>query len=190
LNEPCGRKSGSPFDQTLIGQAPPFVRGQRLHLGCHAEGLFLQQLLCLEFHVEAADPLAEELLLGSVDGGDQVPQTVVGRYFQKIRGKIRSEGVTTLRNLLGAMVLKGTRFGAVVSTVDHFTYRARQAREKAELAEYTIVLNDRGKLDRMLDPLLLRHGWLELISKKRPDWAANWRGRTPNRDQMVLFGEE
>jgi hypothetical protein len=75
-----------------------------------------------------------------------------------------SEPVQTVRNLLGAMVLNDSRAGIVVSTADHFTYRAREATQKADRFGYRIDLIDRHLLDQMLSQALLHAPWRKVIA--------------------------
>ena len=62
-----------------------------------------------------------------------------------------SEGVTTIRNLLGTLVLENKTQGIIVSTADHFTLRAQQAAEKSKQKGFHIELIDRGILNLMLE---------------------------------------
>jgi len=75
------------------------------------------------------------------------------------------EGVSTLRNLLGTLLIEGISQGIVVSTADHFTYQAYKAANKAESKGYLIKLIDRGKLDRMLSPFLPKNPWKSALEQ-------------------------
>lgn len=82
----------------------------------------------------------------------------------KARQDSKTEGVSTIRNLLGAMVLKDSLNGIVVSTADHFSYRAFEAVGRAKELGYRIELVDKGILNRMCLPLLLLdRPWLSLF---------------------------
>jgi hypothetical protein len=82
---------------------------------------------------------------------------------------LSSEGVTTVRNLLGTMVVEGTLRGIVVSTADHFTVRAYDAVRRAkENHSLEVQLIDRGKLNRMLSPLLPKKPWLRALKDEVP----------------------
>ena len=92
-----------------------------------------------------------------------------------------AEGINTIRNLVGAMVLEGAMRGIVVSTADHFTLRAQQAAKRLEKRGLHIELIDKGVLNRMLEPVLPDRPWLEivkaddlevakLLSQKVPIW--------------------
>ena len=83
----------------------------------------------------------------------------------------RTEGVSTIRNLLGAMFLNRSLCGIVASTADHFSYRAREAAGKATSLGMEIRLFDIGKLKRMLDPFLPDRPWFALIKEIDPKSA-------------------
>jgi hypothetical protein len=76
-----------------------------------------------------------------------------------------SEAVQTVRNLLGAMVLNESRFGIVVSTADHFTYRAHEAAKKASGVGYRVDLMDRHVLDRLLSGSLPKAPWTQVVAR-------------------------
>jgi hypothetical protein len=78
-------------------------------------------------------------------------------------GPDKAEGVSTVRNLLGAMLLNDKLNGIVVSTADHFTYRAYQAVHRASEIGMHLRLIDRGKLDRMLKPLIQDGTWQKML---------------------------
>ncbi|EID7697348.1 TPA: restriction endonuclease [Vibrio vulnificus] len=65
-----------------------------------------------------------------------------------------SEGISTIRNLLGTMVLKNSAYGILASTADHFTHRANEAVGLARSQGMHLELMDRGVLDRMIGKLL------------------------------------
>jgi hypothetical protein len=97
-----------------------------------------------------------------------------------------SEGVETIRNLLGVMVIEGTRYGAVVSTADHFTYQAFNARQTVHDKGYTIWLVDRGRLDRLVEPLLPNREWQYLVQKRKPEWLSKIGECMPDRRQLTF----
>lgn len=99
-----------------------------------------------------------------------------------------SEGVETLRNLLGAMVLNATNSGIVVSTADHFTYRALLGQARARSMGYEIGFVDRAILSRMLDPMLPDRPWLDFLSEY-PELAKYFGDRLPSRCQLSLFAD-
>jgi hypothetical protein len=80
----------------------------------------------------------------------------------------KGEGVEVIRNLLGSMLLGNVLRGVVVSTADHFTYRAYDAIGRASERGMIVELIDRGKLNRMLDPLLPKRQWRSILSEFDP----------------------
>ena len=98
-----------------------------------------------------------------------------------------SEGVATIRNLLGAMVLHDTLRGVIVSTADHFTYQAYHAIGLAQNLGYKISLIDRAKLARMLSPLMQGRPWLHLVADECPQWYDYFASTTTDKDQLWLF---
>lgn len=99
-----------------------------------------------------------------------------------------SEGVGTIRNLLGAMVLEKATYGMVVSTADHFTYRAYEATGRAAECGMTVKLIDRGKLNRMLKPMLPDYPWLSAVCSSYPDFVEAVKKDIPSKwVQLRLF---
>lgn len=98
-----------------------------------------------------------------------------------------AEGVSTIRNLIGAMVLKEAIRGIVVSTADHFTLRAQQAAKKAQYLGLYIQLVDRGILNLMLDPVLPDRPWLEVVRNHDREIAYILAQRVPSDYQLRLF---
>lgn len=95
-----------------------------------------------------------------------------------------SEPVETIRNLLGTMVLENSSYGMVVSTADHFTYRAYAAVNRARERGLILKLIDRGKLNRMLDPMLPDRPWLNLLKKQYPNLAEYFESNTKSKKQI------
>ena len=127
------------------------------------------------------------------DGGVDVifVDSGIRRWLVSVKRRVdplKGESVSTLRNLLGAMVLKNARYGAVVSTVDHFTYRAYEAVGRARDMGYVLELVDRGKLDRMVGSLIPRREWVDFVQEYKPDWVREFCVRMPDPRQMT-FGE-
>ena len=84
----------------------------------------------------------------------------------KRRGKLgTAEGFETLQKLLGTLVLEGEFRGIVASNANHFSYQAKREAKRASDQGYLIKLLDRGKLDRMLGPMLPDRPWLGLVEK-------------------------
>lgn len=99
---------------------------------------------------------------------------------------IASEGVSTLRNLLGVLLLNNAKYGMVVSTADHFTYWANQIKEKAAALGYIIELIDLGKLKRLINPLIPNRQWMGLIERRKPDWIKAFVKEVPDRNQLTI----
>ncbi len=98
-----------------------------------------------------------------------------------------SEPVETIRNLLGTMVLENASLGIVVSTADHFTYRAYEATGRAKKCGMIIELIDRKKLDKMLDPVLPDRPWLEVLKREAPEYARLFADKIHSDLQLKLF---
>jgi hypothetical protein len=98
-----------------------------------------------------------------------------------------SEGVSTIRNLIGTMVLEGAKRGIVVSTADHFTLRARQAAKKLKKQGFYIELIDKGILNRMLDPILPDRPWLSIVRAHDPEIADRLSLQVSSDYQLHLF---
>ena len=118
---------------------------------------------------------------GPNDGGKDVLFVDDNRRQWLIQVKRRvhaakGEPVSTLRNLLGAMVLHQGRHGMVVSTVDHFSYRMRQAAGRAAEVGMTVKLINKHLLDRMLEPLLPPFPWQPLLEAELPDLVETFCG--------------
>jgi len=102
------------------------------------------------------------------DGGVDVIFVDSGKKQWLIQAKRRvspqsSEGVETIRNMLGTMYLEDSSFGVVVSTADHFTYQAYKQINRADELGKTLKLIDRGKLIRMSGALLPSNPWKEYL---------------------------
>lgn len=98
-----------------------------------------------------------------------------------------SEGVSTIRNLIGTMILDNVVRGIVVSTADHFSIRAQQAVERVAKQGLHIELIDKGVLNRMLDPVLPDRPWLESVDSDDSE-VASWLGQQiSSDDQLKLF---
>lgn len=98
-----------------------------------------------------------------------------------------SEGVNTIRNLLGTLILEDEMRGIVVSTADHFTLRAQQATQKSKNNGFIVELVDRGVLNKMLEPLLPDRPWIETIKSHDSELASWLMGKIPNDNQPQLF---
>lgn len=88
------------------------------------------------------------------------------------RKRDKSEGAPTVRSLLGALVQSGKLKGILVSNAKRFTSEAQIAVSDAwRNAGMTVELYDRGKLNRMLDPLMPDKPWRSYMSRVFPDLA-------------------
>lgn len=126
------------------------------------------------------------------DGGVDVLFVDTGRRKWLIQVKRRedpncSEPVDTVRKLLGTMFLEGASYGIVVSTADHFTYHAYADANRAKERGTVIRLIDRGKLDRMLDPVLPDRPWIRALETDYPELAKYFTQKIPSSRQLRLF---
>jgi hypothetical protein len=97
-----------------------------------------------------------------------------------------TEGVSTIRNFLGAVFLDQSLHGIVASTADHFSYRANLAAKKATKLGMEIQLYDKGKLKRMLNPFLPDRPWFEIVRPFDPESAYILSDQIPARAQGRL----
>jgi hypothetical protein len=74
-----------------------------------------------------------------------------------------SVGFSTLQSILGALALDGARNGIIVSTADAFSFYARKGRQCAEQEGFIVQFVDKGKLNRMIAPLLPHTPWNEIF---------------------------
>ncbi|GAA2576845.1 hypothetical protein GCM10010411_06710 [Actinomadura fulvescens] len=83
------------------------------------------------------------------------------------------ESVSTIRNLLGTLVLESSNRGIVVSTADHFSYRARQAIGRAAKSGFIVRLVDRRAFDLLLAGNIPKAPWSAVLAKmeaERREW--------------------
>lgn len=78
----------------------------------------------------------------------------------------KAESFSTLQSILGTLALEGKKHGIIVTSADYFSYHARNATKQAKEQGYTIELIDKGKLDRMLSPLLPEIPWSGLFEHR------------------------
>ncbi|WP_140793846.1 restriction endonuclease [Myxococcus xanthus] len=176
--------SAEEYEIQLIAAASVLRRyEERLPEECHAElvrqlnmtpGRWselspkgLEQLVAAVFRANYAN--AEALHVGRTgDGGVDVLFIESGGNEWLIQAKRRekvdaAEGVSTLRSLLGAMVLRQRKYGVIVSTADHFTYYAQKEAKVAAALGWRIELIDRGILNRMVGALLPGQPWRKFL---------------------------
>lgn len=101
----------------------------------------------------------------------------------------QSEGISTIRNMLGAMLLEGSLNGIVVSTANQFSLRAQQGAVKAGEIGMTVKLVDKGILNRMLDPLLPDRPWLKPVSVLDKELGHRLAEQIDSDAQLSLFSE-
>ena len=106
----------------------------------------------------------------------------------KRRGSQKSsEGVSTIRELLGAMFVDGVRTGIVVSTVERFSPDAQGLVAKAKKRGVAVHLVNKDSFNRMLDPVLPDRPWLDPISQFDWELAQYLADRIPSDNQLGLF---
>jgi hypothetical protein len=82
----------------------------------------------------------------------------------------KSEGAPTVRSLLGALVQSGKLQGILVSNAGHYTREAKVAVSDAwHNSGMVVELYDRGKLNRMLDPLMPDKPWRSYMKRLFPE---------------------
>jgi hypothetical protein len=151
----------------------------------------LERLVADIFRVNYLD--AEVFHVGKpCDGGVDVLFIDTGGKQWLIQVKRRedpnsSEPVDTVRKLLGTMFLEGASYGIVVSTADHFTYHAYADANRAKERGVVVKLIDRGKLDRMLDPVLPDRPWVTALKADYPDLVNHFTQQIPSPRQLRLF---
>jgi Restriction endonuclease len=107
------------------------------------------------------------------DGGIDVlmVRTDKKRWLISVKRREREEKgepVSTLRDLIGAMVLEDGAVGVVASTANHFTTAARKAVRKASAKGVTIKLIDKGDLNLLIGGLLPPTPWRDAIVYTHP----------------------
>ena len=136
---------------------------------------------------------AEVLHIGKPrDGGIDVLLIETGSEQWLIQVKRRgsqksSEGVSTIRELLGTIFVEGGRIGIVVSTVERFSPDAQEIVAKAKKRGVTVELVDKGIFYKMLDPILPDRPWLDSISQFDWELAQHLADRIPSDTQLDLF---
>jgi hypothetical protein len=132
-------------------------------------------------HVGRPDDGGIDVLLIESDGREWLIQA------KRRESPDAAEGISTIRNLLGAMVLEDARHGIVVSTADHFTYRAPQAVGRADERGMVLRLVEKRALDRMLDRLLPDRPWLSPVMKRFPVFGRHFANLIDSDRQLRLF---
>lgn len=141
-------------------------------------------------HVGGTGDLGVDVIFVEASGQEWLIQV-------KRRQKGASEGFETLQKLLGTLLLKGGRHGIIATTADHFTHAVHKQVGRAADVGVTIDLIDKGKLARMIDPLIEENPWrkqfaqLLPISRLKPDHQREIErallGKLPSPRQLRLF---
>jgi hypothetical protein len=132
-------------------------------------------------HIGRPDDGGVDVLLVESDGKRWLIQA------KRREAPTASEGISTIRNLLGATVLEGTEYGMVVSTADHFSYRARQAIGRAHERGMVLRLLDRRTFDLMLDEVLPDRPWRSPVMERFPIFGRLLSNIVHSDRQMQLF---
>lgn len=105
------------------------------------------------------------------------------------RSQKSSEGVSTIRDILGAMVVKGVRKGIVVSTVERFSLNARRDAVKTKTGPFgmTVELVDKDIFNKMLDPILPDRPWLDPINEIDKEISSYLADQIPSDNQLYLW---
>ncbi len=136
---------------------------------------------------------AEVLHVGKPgDGGIDVLLIETGSEQWLIQVKRRgsqkySEGVSTIRDILGAMVVEGVHTGIVVSTVDRFSQNAQETVAKVKKRGMTVHLVNKDSFNRMLDPVLPDRPWRDPISEVDEEISEYLANQIPGEKQLYLF---
>lgn len=130
---------------------------------------------------------------GPNDGGVDVVliDSEMGEWLIQVKRRqspYRSEGVDTVRNLLGAMIVEGVRRGVVVSTADRFSKPAQRAAGKAQQNEMWVRLVDNGIFNKMLDPILPDRPFLPAVRQLDGELATHLENLISSDNQLDLFG--
>ena len=96
----------------------------------------------------------------------------------------KAERVSTIRDMLGAMVVEGALQGVVISTAPRFSREAQQAATIAGKRGMTVRLVDRGIFEKMLDPILPDRPWLQPIDQIDAELAAHLVEQIPSDKQL------
>jgi HJR/Mrr/RecB family endonuclease len=151
----------------------------------------LERLVADVFRANHAD--AEVSHVGRpADGGVDVVMVEASGNTWLIQVKRRqrpgsTEGVSTIRNLLGTMILNGARHGVVVSTADHFSTHALAAVGRARECGMIVRLVNRVMLDRLIEPLMPYDPWVPLLVDHFPDYVRWIAWQLGPREQLDLF---
>lgn len=117
---------------------------------------------CESIHVGRPGDGGVDVLFIDADGEEWLIQV-------KRRGSpCAAEGASTIRNLAGTLLIKNKVKGIVVSTADHFSAAAYDAKHRLEKRRFKIELWDKGILNRMLTSALPKQPWGVAVSRLTP----------------------
>lgn len=117
---------------------------------------------CESIHVGRPGDGGVDVLFIDADGGEWLIQV------KRRQSPLAAEGVSTIRNLAGTLLIKNKVKGIVVSTADHFSATAWDAVHRLEKRRFKIELWDKGILNRMLKAALPQHPWREAVAYLTP----------------------
>lgn len=161
-------------DGTLSEVAQFFRRNPRLYNSVAPK--YLEQLVARIFR--ECGEYAEVTHIGRPDdGGVDVVLVESHAASWLVQVKRREspaavESVSTVRNLLGTLILENSDRGIIVSTADHFSLRARQAVDRSAGSGFLIRLLDKRALDALLGRALPEAPWAEILGQLT---AGRWR---------------
>jgi len=120
--------------------------------------VFRANYRCAEVtHVGKPGDLGIDVLYVDAGGEDWLIQVKRREHADAV------EGFDTLQRLLGTLTLEGKIRGIIVTTASRLSRHLLKQKKRAESRGYTIKLLDRGRLNRMLSPLLPTRPWLGLM---------------------------
>lgn len=122
---------------------------------------------CEVLHVGRPDDGGVDVVLIESDNSNWLVQVKRREHAASV------ESVSTIRNLLGTLVLEGSSRGIVVSTADHFSFRAESAAKRAASSGFTVRLVNRSALDHLLARALPDAPWANVIASidaRRRQW--------------------
>ncbi len=158
------------FHQDLPdGYASELARAlrQRPHLWHHATPTRLEKFVAEIFRANCS-PCEVRHVGGTGDGGVDVLLisalgTRIPIQVKRRAGLTKREPISTIREFLGALLLRDARIGVVVSTATGFTAPALNAVAAARDRGFLIELADRSVLDDLLGPLIPHRPWRRLF---------------------------
>jgi len=99
----------------------------------------------------------------------------------------KTEPISTLRDILGAMILEGSRHAIIATTAGRFSAPARSAKVTALQKGLRIELMDRNALNRLIENLLPDDAWEESLSGFSEYAVDRIHSKLPSDHQLRLF---